>query len=165
MDTAHRIPPRSVLSIAGLLALALWASPVGAQTPPASGTDPAPGATGGSPGVGVSVTPPSAPAVPPSAPKPWGFGFEQAIPTEPAVPREDHGERTRTFYQPNFVNGAVRTTRTSRTSGIRYGLSGWTSSRIPWDDRESSGFPAIGFTIEWGVPMEPPAEPAKPAQR
>lgn len=165
MKTARRIPSLSVLSASGLLAMTIWASPAVAQTLPASGTNPEPVATGGSPGVGVSVTPPSGPAVPPSAPQPWGFGFEQAIPTEPAIPREDHGERTRTFYQPNFVNGAVKTTRTSRTSGIRYGLSGWTSSRIPWDDRESSGFPAVGFTIEWGVPMEPPAEPATPGQR
>ena len=48
---------------------------------------------------------------------------------------------------------------------MRMGLSGWTAPRIPFDDRESSGFPAFGFTIEWGTPMEPPAEPATPGQR
>ena len=59
----------------------------------------------------------------------------------------------------------MTTTRTSRTSGIRMGLSGWTAPRIPFDDRESSGFPALGLTIEWGTPMEPPAEPAPPGKR
>jgi len=158
MDTARRIPSLSVLSAAGVLAITLWASLAGAQTPPASGTNPESGAAGGSPGVGVSVTPPAAP------PRP-SFGFEQSLPPEQTSPPNDYGERTRTIFQPAFVNGASRTTRTSRTSGIRYGLSGWTAPRIPFDDRESSGFPAIGLTIEWGVPMEPPAEPATPSQR
>lgn len=156
MDTARRI---SVLSAAGMLAITLWASPAGAQTPPASGTNPEP-AAGGSPpsGVGVSVTPPA-------APHPPSFGFEQSLPPEQASPPEDHGERNRTIYQPAFVNGASKTTRTSRTSGVRFGLGGWTAPRIPFDDRESNGFPAIGLIIEWGVPMEPPAEPATPGQR
>jgi len=118
---------------------------------------PAAPAAGGS----VTVTPQ------PTHPQPGpNFGFEDVLAPEQGFPREDaHGERTRTIYRPAFVNGAVRTTRTSRTSGVRYGLSGWTAPRIPYDDRESSGFPAIGITIEWGVPMEPPAEPQKPGQR
>ncbi len=158
MDTTRRIPSLSVLSTAGLLAITLWTSPAGAQTPPAPGTNPEPGATGGSPGVGVSVTPPA-------AARPSSFIFEWSLPPEEKSPPNDYGERTRTIFQPAFVNGASRTTRTSRTSGIRYGLSGWTAPRIPFDDRDSSGFPAIGLTIEWGVPMEPPAEPATPGQR
>ena len=71
----------------------------------------------------------------------------------------------RTIYQPAFIKGAVKTTPTSRTSGIRVGLSGWTAPRIPFDDKDSSGFPALGITIEWGTPMEPPAEPALPPKR
>jgi hypothetical protein len=71
----------------------------------------------------------------------------------------------RSVYQPAFVKGAVKTTRTSRTSGIRVGLSGWTGDRIPSDFRESSGFPALGLTIQWGAPMDEPAEPVPPAQR
>jgi len=39
------------------------------------------------------------------------------------------------------------------------GVSGWTAPRIPFDDPQSNGFPALGFTVEWGTPMEPPAEP------
>jgi hypothetical protein len=161
MGSARRNRPSAALSIAGFLAVVLlgggpaWAQAQAPQgsSPPAAGTP--------APGMGVTVTPrPSQP--PPS--RDWGF--EPALPPEQGSPREeDHGERTRTIFQPAFVKGAVKTTRTSRTSGVRYGLSGWTGSRIPFDDRESSGFPAFGFTIEWGTPMEPPAEPPKPGQR
>jgi hypothetical protein len=160
MGSARRTQPFPARSVAGVLtAILLVGGPAAAQTPPApEGTSapPAPAAAGT-----VTVTP--QPTHPQTRP---GFGFENALPPEQGSPREDaHGERLRTIYQPAFVNGAVRTTRTSRTSGVRYGLSGWTAPRIPYDDRESSGFPAIGITIEWGVPMEPPAEPSKPGQR
>jgi hypothetical protein len=158
MDTARGIRSLSILSRTGLLAIVLAGSaPAWAQTAPASGTSPAPGAA--SPGVGVVVTPPS-------TPHPPDFGFEPALPPEQGSPREeDYGERTRTIYQPAFLKGAVKTTRTSRTSGIRFGLGGWTAPRIPFDDKDSSGFPAFGLIVEWGTPMEPPAEPAAPAQR
>jgi hypothetical protein len=158
MGSARRNQPFPVLSAAGLLAAVLvWASPVVAQTPSASGTTTSAG-TGGSPRLGVVAPQPTQPAP--------GFGFEPALPPEQGSPREeDYGERTRTIYQPAFVKGAVKTTRTSRTSGVRIGLSGWTGPRIPFDDRDASGFPAFGLTIEWGAPMEPPAEPALPAQR
>jgi hypothetical protein len=157
MGSALRIQSFPVLSVAGLLAAVLvGVSPAAAQTPPASGTPASPGAAGS---LGVVVTPQ------PSQPAPE-FGFERALPPEQGSPREeDYGERTRTIYQPAFVKGAVKTTRTSRTSGIRMGLSGWTAPRIPFDDRDSSGFPAFGLTIEWGTPMEPPAEPTLPGQR
>ena len=160
MGSARRSQPFPALSVAGCLAVIVLAgAPASAQTPPAQGGTPvpaAPAATGS-----VTVTPQ------PTHPQPGpNFGFEDVLAPEQGFPREDaHGERTRTIYRPAFVNGAVRTTRTSRTSGVRYGLSGWTAPRIPYDDRESSGFPAIGITIEWGVPMEPPAEPQKPGQR
>ena len=143
-----------------IAAVLVWASPVEAQAPPSPGTATSSG-TAGSPGIGVVAPHPTQPARP--APD---FGFERALPPEQGAPSEDaHGERTRTIYQPAFVKGAVQTIRTSRTSGIRVGLSGWTAPRIPYDDRESSGFPALGLTIEWGVPMEPPAEPTLPGQR
>jgi hypothetical protein len=159
MGSARRSQPFPALSVAGCLtAVLLAAAPASAQTLPTQGGTPAsaaPAAAGT-----VTVTPQ------PTQPQPRpNFGFEDVLPPDQAYPREDdHGERTRTIYRPAFVNGAVRTTRTSRTSGVRYGLSGWTAPRIPYDDRDSSGFPAIGITIEWGVPMEPPAEPSKPGQ-
>ena len=160
MGSASRIRSFPVLSVAGLLAAVLvGVTPAGAQTPPASGTTTSRG-TAGSLGIGV-VAPQPLTAKP--APE---FGFEPALPPEQGAPSEDaHGERTRTIYQPAFVKGAVTTTRTSRTSGVRMGLSGWTAPRIPFDDRQSNGFPAFGFTIEWGTPMEPPAEPTPPAKR
>jgi hypothetical protein len=161
MGSAYRIRSFAILSVAGLLAaVLLGAVPAAAQTPPASGTTTSSG-TAGAPGIGVVSPRPTQPSKP--APD---FGFEPALPPEQGVPSEDaHGERTRTIYQPAFVKGAVTTKRTSRTSGIRVGLSGWTAPRIPFDDRESSGFPALGLTVEWGTPMEPPAEPTPPSTR
>ena len=157
MGSARRIETLAVLTVAtALFAVLIGAHPVLAQTPPASGTT-----TSKGPGpVGVGVVAPE-----PSRPVPE-FGFEPAIPPDQKGPREEfYPERTRSIYQPAFVNGAVGTTRTSRTSGVRTGLSGWTAPRVPYDDRESSGGPAFGFTIEWGTPMEPPPEPALPGQR
>jgi hypothetical protein len=157
MGSARRIETLAVLSVATtLFAVLIGAHPVLAQTPPASGTT-----TSQPPGpVGVGVVAPE-----PTRPVPE-FGFEPAIPPEQKGPREEfYPERTRSIYQPAFVKGAVGTTRTSRTSGVRTGLSGWTAPRVPYDDRESSGGPAFGFTIEWGTPMEPPPEPALPGQR
>jgi hypothetical protein len=157
MGSACRIRSFPVLSVAGLLAAVLvGVTPAWAQTPPASGTTASPGAAGS---LGVTVTPQ------PSKPAPE-FGFEDALPPEQGSPREgDYGERTRTIYQPAFVKGAVTTKRTSRTSGMRVGLSGWTAPRIPFDDPQSNGFPALGLTVEWGTPMEPPAEPPLPGKR
>lgn len=155
---ARTIQAFPVLSVVTTLAAVLvGASSVRAQTQPASGTS-TPSGVAGPPGVGVVAPQPTQPAP--------EFGFEPALPPEQGSPRgEDYGERTRSVYQPAFVKGAVKTTRTSRTSGVRVGLSGWTGDRIPFDFRESSGFPALGLTIEWGAPMEPPDEPAPPAQR
>jgi hypothetical protein len=161
MGSAPRIQTLAVLSAASMLvAVLIGANLVLAQTPetpPASGTT----TSKGSGPVGVGVVAPE-----PTRPVPE-FGFELAIPPGQDGAREEefYPERTRSIYQPAFVKGAVGTTRTSRTSGVRTGLSGWTAPRVPFDDRESSGGPAFGFTIEWGTPMEPPPEPALPGQR
>jgi hypothetical protein len=157
MGRARRIRSVSVLSVVtALTALVMGANPVLGQTSPAAGAVQSPGAAGSQ--VGVVAPQPAQPAP--------EFGFEPAIPLEQGTPRsEDYGERTRSVYQPAFVKGAVKTTRTSRTSGVRVGLSAWTGDRIPFDFRESSGFPAFGLTIQWGAPMEEPAEPAPPAER
>ena len=158
MRSVRRIQPLPILSVAmSLAAVLIGSSPVLAQTSPASGT---PTSTATDP-LGVGVVAPQ-----PTQPTPE-FGFEPAIPPEQGGAREEefYPERTRSIYQPAFVKGAVRTMRTSRTSGVRVGLSGWTAPRVPFDDRESSGGVAFGLTIEWGTPMEPPTEPALPGQR
>jgi hypothetical protein len=163
MGSARRIQPFPALSVAGFfVAVLLVGGPASAQTQtqthPSRGGSAAPAAPAAS--GSVTVTPQ------PSQPQPRPeWGFEDAPSLEQGGPREDaHGERVRSVYQPAFVKGAVKTTRTSRTSGIRVGLGGWTAPRIPYDDKDSSGFPALGITIEWGTPMEPPAEPPKPGQ-
>jgi hypothetical protein len=148
----------AVLSVGATLVLTLaGVSAVWAQTPPPTGTTQSPGA-GTSVGVGV---------VAPSPPPPE-FGFERAIPPGQEGAREEEfypPERTRTIHKPAFVRGAVTTMRTSRTSGVRVGLSGWTAPRVPFDSqRESSGGPAFGLTIQWGAPLPEPEEPAPPAQ-
>jgi hypothetical protein len=158
MESARRIEMLGALSVAtALFAVLIGANTVLAQTSPASGTT-----TSKGPGpMGVGVVAPE-----PTRPGPE-FGFEHAIPFEQGGIREEefYPERTRSIYQPAFVKGAVNTMRTSRTSGVRTGLSGWTAPRVPFDDRESSGGVAFGFSIEWGTPMEPPPEPALPGQR
>ena len=159
MGSARRIHPFPILSVVGSLAAVLvGASPAVAQTPPVSGTPTSPGGVG-PPGLGVVAPRPT-----PPAPE---FGFEESVPLELGGIREEasYPERTRAVYAPAFLKSAVKTVRTSRTSGLRIGLSGWTSTRIPFDDQNSSGGPAFGLTIEWGKPLEPPAEPTLPAQR
>ena len=158
MELSRRIQPFPVLSVVAVLAgVLIGASAVLAQTPAASGTATSRGAVGSS-GVGVVAPPPT-----PPAPE---FGFEESVPLEQGGIREEgsYPERTRAVYAPAFVKSAVKTVRTSRTSGLRIGLSGWTATRIPFDDQNASGGPAFGLTIEWGKPLEPP-EAAPPAQR
>jgi hypothetical protein len=110
-------------------------------------------------------------APPATSPTP-AFGFEPSLPPEQQGAREQElypSERIRSVHAPAFVRSATRTVRMSPTSGMRMGLSGWTSPRVPYDFQESSGGAAFGLTIEWGVPMEPPAEAAPqtapPSQR
>jgi hypothetical protein len=160
MRSARRIEPFPVLLlVAGLAVVFLGAGTVLAQTPPPSGTPPASPAAPSPTGVGIVAPPPSEP--------PTEFGFEWGIPPEQHGTKEQefYPERVPTVHQPAFLRGATKTVRTSRTSGVRWGLSGWTAPRIPFDMRESSGGAAFGISIEWGTPLEPPAEPAPPPQR
>jgi hypothetical protein len=157
MGPALRIRTFPILSAAAsLAAVLLGAGPVLAPPPPAPGTTASP--VTGQPGVGVVAPPPAQPAP--------ELGFEPGIPPDQGRAREEefYPERTRSIHQPAFVKGANRTIRTSRTSGVRVGLSGWTAPRVPFDMRESSGGVAFGLTIEWGTPLEPPVEGA-PARR
>jgi hypothetical protein len=158
MRSARRTQRFLVLSAGAGLGVLLGAGPVLGQTPPASGAPASPAAPAS---VGVGIVSPT-----PSEP-PTDFGFEWGIPPEQHGAREQefYPERVPTIHQPAFLRGATMTTRTSRTSGVRWGLSGWTAPRVPFDMRESSGGAALGISVEWGTPLPPPAEPAPPAQR
>jgi hypothetical protein len=149
----------AVRILAALLLSCFWARPAAAQTPD-------PGATAGTP------TRPSVDVVAPVPPRPGpDFGFEPAVPEAQQGAREpeSYPERTRSVHAPAFVKSAVTTVRTSRTSGVRVGLSGWTAPRVPFDFRESSGGIALGLTIQWGValpePGLPPTAPPSGGQR
>lgn len=169
MEPVHRTRPFPALSVVvGLATLLVGAGTVLGQTPTPEPTAPAASGAPASPGsVGVGV----------EAPRPHEpyteFGFESGIPPEQKGAREQEwypGERLRTIHQPAFLRGATKTSRTSRTSGVRWGLSGWTAPRVLYDsNRESSGGASFGLTFEWGTPMDPPAEaPAEstpPAKR
>jgi hypothetical protein len=152
-----------VSSAVALAAIVAGVSPVLAQTAPAAEPAPAPpSAPSAAAPVGVGVVAPTPQPPPPE------FGFEQGIPPDQGGAREQefYPERTRSIHQPAFLRGAVKTVRTSRTSGTRVGLSGWTAPRVPFDSqRESSGGVAFGLTIQWGAPLPEPTEPAPPAQR
>jgi hypothetical protein len=145
-----------VSAVVALAAIVVGVSPVLAQTPPGGGAAPSQ-APPSSVGVGVV-----APAPPPPAPE---FGLERSLPPDQGGAREEefYSERTRSIHQPAFVRGATTIKRTSRNSGVKVGLSGWTAPRVPFDSqRESSGGAAFGLTIQWGVPLPEPGEPAPP---
>jgi hypothetical protein len=149
-----------VMVVAVLLAGGLLGpSSVMGQTPPAAGNVTSTGspATQRAPGVGVIAPQP----VPPSS----EFGFEESIPLLQGGIREQQSfpePNLGGVYAPAFFTAGSTTVRTSQTSGMRMGLSGWTATRIPYDDRNNQGGPALGFSLEWGKPLPPPAEPAKP---
>jgi len=156
MRSALRLQFFKVLVIAASLAAGLIGrSPAFGQTPPPAGTVTSKGTTG-APGVGVVAPKPVQPGP--------EFGFEESLPLQEGGLREEESfpERTRGVYAPAFLRNASGTVRTSKTSGLRIGLSGWTATRIPYDDRNNGGGPAFGLTVEWGKPLPPPAEPAPP---
>jgi hypothetical protein len=142
---------------APLAALLVEVSPVMGQTPPSAGNITSRG-TPGVPGVGVVAPQP----IPPSP----EFGFEESLPLQQGGLREQQSfpePNLGGVYAPAFVRAGSTTIRTSQTSGLRMGLSGWTATRIPYDDRNNGGGPAFGFTLEWGKPLPPPpVEPGKP---
>jgi len=122
-------------------------------------------------GVATAQEPPKAVdlTAPAPAPKPLEFGIE------PTMPPEQQGSREQEFYpgpvksrhEPAFIKPFVTTVPTSRSSGIRVGLSGWTAPAVPFDIPQATGGVAFGLTIVWGVPLAekkaPEAEP--PGQR
>jgi hypothetical protein len=165
MEVASRSRVVLVLSlVVALSAILVATGTVLAQTAPATGAAPAAGSASppGAASVGVGVIAPA-----PTTTRPE-LGFESGIPPEQGGAREEEfiPERTRSIHQPAFVRGAVKTMRTSKTSGARLGLSGWTAPRVPFDSqRESSGGVAFGLTLEWGTPLPEPTQPTPPAQR
>lgn len=154
-----RVSPALVVG-AWLVSAVLGPSPVMGQTPPPGGNITSTGTPGTRPAPGVGVVAPQ--PLPPSP----EFGFEESIPSQLGGIREQQSYPEPNLggvYAPAFFRPGSTTVRTSQTSGARMGLSGWTATRIPYDDRNNQGGPAFGFTFEWGKPLPPPpAEPAKP---
>ena len=146
-----------VMVAAAPLAVVLGAFPVMGQTPPTGGNITSTGSQG-APGVGVVAPQPR-----PPSPE---FGFEESIPLQQGGLREQRSipePNLGGVYAPAFVTNGSGVVRTSQTSGMRMGLSGWTATRAPYDDRNNQGGPAFGFSLEWGKPLPPPTpEPAKP---
>jgi len=111
-------------------------------------------------------------------------GFEVLAPTpaarrpgfQPGMPYEQPGGRQQelrpglgpggTRHEPAFLVPFVNTVRTSPTSGVRVGLSGWTAPAVPLDDFLFSGGVAFGLSLAWGVPLAPgkPPEPEPPSR-
>jgi len=72
----------------------------------------------------------------------------------------------RTRHDPAFIAPFTRTVQTGPTTAVRFGLSGWTAPPGRGDlqmVRETSGWFALGLTIVWDVPVEPPKAKASPA--
>ena len=88
----------------------------------------------------------------------------------PYLPLEQRGTRDNDYYpgydvksehDPAFVQPFVKTVPTSRSSGVRVGLSGWTAPAVPYDIPQATGGAAFGITFMWPVPI--PATGAPPA--
>ena len=110
------------------------------------------------------ATPPSKPVdvvAPEPSPKPGGFELERTLPlTQPGLPdsQDFPGYDVKTGHDPALVHPFVWTIPTSPTSGIRTGLSGWTTPALPYDIPQATGGPAIGLSVFWGVPIPPRKE-------
>jgi len=78
-------------------------------------------------------------------------------------------DNIRTRHDPAFIAPFTTTVRTGPNAAVRVGLSGWTAPPGRGDllmARETSGWFALGFTLVWGVPVEPAkpqTSPARPA--
>lgn len=73
----------------------------------------------------------------------------------------------RVRHDPAFIAPFTRTVQTGPTTAVRFGLSGWTAPPGRGDlqmVRETSGWFALGLTIVWDVPVEPPKAKASPAR-
>lgn len=109
-------------------------------------------------------------AAPPPAPPAPELGFHQSMPAEQRGSREQefYPGPVRSRHEPAFVAPLVATVPTSRSSGMRVGLSGWTAPALPFDIPQATGGVAFGLTIVWGVPLADRKEPepeSPPTQR
>ncbi len=107
---------------------------------------------------------------PPTVPPRPELGLEPTMPPDQRGAREQDfypGYELKSLHEPAFVTPFVGTVPTSRTSGVRMGLSGWTASGIPFDIPQAAGGVAIGLTFMWSVPVaeKPAPAPGAPGQR
>jgi hypothetical protein len=86
---------------------------------------------------------------------------------EATRPREAdfYGEDVRVRHEPAFIEPFVGET----SGGAKYGLSGWTAPATPvgslvsQGERQTSGWPSLGFTVVWGsAPTGPPRRVSDP---
>lgn len=108
---------------------------------------------------------------------PQEFGVRAPVPRptpefglEPTRPDDELGAREQEFYpgvlirsrhEPAFVQPFVADVPVSRTSKVRFGLSGWTAPALPYDFPGATGGIAFGLTIVWGAPA-PEAKTPQP---
>jgi hypothetical protein len=103
-------------------------------------------------------------------PAPPEFGLEPTMPPDQQGSRDDEFYPTdppRSRHEPAFLKPFVAEKPVSRTSSMRFGLSGWTAPALPFDSMRGSGGAAFGLTILWGAPPveAKPAEPAPTGDR
>jgi len=86
---------------------------------------------------------------------------------EATRPREAdfYGEDVRVRHEPAFIEPFVG----EAPRGAKYGLSGWTAPATPvgslvsQGERQTSGWPSLGFTVVWGsAPTGPPRRVSDP---
>jgi hypothetical protein len=83
-------------------------------------------------------------------------------------PRESdfYPEDIRVRLDPAFILPLTTVRPTGPTSGVRFGLSGWTAPQTPVGQtpsalRENPGWFALGFSIVWDVPVKPSGLPIR----
>lgn len=79
-------------------------------------------------------------------------------PTQPpeqqgTLEQENQPGPVRASRAPAFITPFVRTVPVSRSSGVRVGLSAWTTPTVPFNSPESTGGVAFGLTLLWAVPL------------
>ena len=115
--------------------------------------------TGPEPGRTVNVTAPE------PSPKAPGLRLERSLPLEQRGTRDNDyypGYDVKSEHDPAFVQPFVKTIPTSRSSGVRVGLSGWTAPAVPYDIPQATGGAAFGITFMWPVPIPATAGPPAP---
>ncbi len=107
-------------------------------------------------------------APPPERARPPAFA-RPGQPPEITHPREAdfRPDNIRTRHDPAFITPFTTTVRTGPATAVRIGLSGWTAPPGRGDrviaGEVSGGVFALGMTIMWDVPVEPPKPTTSPA--